>query len=58
MIHRYDAKAVLELVDTDGGLSSLLAGAFEYLHQENKQIIGSLLTEPVKELIKLDSRRT
>lgn len=58
MIHRYDAKAVLELVDNEGGLSPLLAGAFEYLHQENKQILGSLLTESVKELIKLDSRRT
>lgn len=57
MIHRYDAKAVLELVNIEGKLSPLLVGGFEYLHQENKQVIGSLLTEPVKEMIKLNSRR-
>lgn len=58
MIHRYDAKAVLELVDSKGVLSPLLAGAYEYLHQENKRVLRSLLTESAKELIKLDTPRT
>lgn len=57
-IHRYDADAVLELVDRDEGLSPLLTDAFEYLHQENKRILRALLTDSVKELIKLDSGRT
>lgn len=56
-IHRYDTSAVLEVVDRDGGLSPLLADAYEYLHQENKQVMRALLTGPVQKLIKLDSGR-
>ncbi|MDH0619159.1 TIGR04255 family protein [Pseudomonas fulva] len=57
-IHRYDASAVLEIVSQDGDLSPLLVGAYEYMHQENKKVMRTLLTEQAQQIIKLDSGRT
>lgn len=54
--HKYQANAMLDIVDKQGVFSADLDGAFEYLHQENKQIIGELLTEEVKEMISFNSR--
>jgi len=54
--HKYQASAMLEIVDGNGVFSADLDGAFEYLHQENKQIIGELLTKEVKEMISFNSR--
>ncbi|UDU81224.1 TIGR04255 family protein [Pseudomonas sp. HN2-3] len=57
-IHRYDASAVLEIVDQEGDLSPLLAGAYEYMHQVNKTVMRKLLTDQAQKIIKLDSGRT
>ncbi|MBI6884297.1 hypothetical protein [Pseudomonas putida] len=58
-IHKYEArKSLLDLFNEDGGFSSLLFQAYEYLHQENKRIVGNILTAPVKEMIRFEAQRT
>lgn len=56
-VHKYNAQAPISIIDRNGAFSSELGVAFEYLHQENKQIVGALLTAPVKTQIKFDSGR-
>lgn len=56
-VHKYHAANPISVIDQDGAFSKDLDNAFEYLHQENKQIVGALLTEPVKKLINFDSGR-
>lgn len=55
--HKYYAQANLDITEEGRELSSLLKGVFEYLHQENKEIIGSMLSSEVKEAISFSSRR-
>jgi uncharacterized protein (TIGR04255 family) len=56
-VHKYHAASSISIIDQDGSFSKELGIAFEYLHQENKQIVGALLTEPVKKQIAFDSGR-
>lgn len=56
-VHKYHAASPISIIDQDGSFSKELGIAFEYLHQENKQIVGALLTEPVKKQIAFDSGR-
>lgn len=52
--HKYEAAAHLTF---EHGLKGLIGRAYEYLHQENKKIVGSMLTPEVKEMISFDARR-
>lgn len=56
-VHKYNAASPISIIDHDGTFSKELGTGFEYLHQENKQIVGALLTGPVKAQIKFDSGR-
>ncbi|WP_025858920.1 TIGR04255 family protein [Pseudomonas sp. CHM02] len=53
--HKYLAAAHLTIGEE--GLKGLIGDAYEYLHQENKKIVGSMLTSEVKKAISFDARR-
>ncbi|RMU64165.1 hypothetical protein ALP25_03746 [Pseudomonas syringae pv. syringae] len=54
--HKYQAAAHLTIGEE--GLKGLIGDAYEYLHQENKKIVGSMLTDEVKKMISFDARRS
>lgn len=51
--HKYIAHEHIKIAGEDG-FSQTLKDAYEYLHQDNKKIMRSLLTEPVKAMISFD----
>jgi uncharacterized protein (TIGR04255 family) len=54
--HKYQSFAHLKLVEQTGELTQLMSRAYEYLHQENKKVLGSMLTDEVKNLISFYTR--
>ena len=51
--HKYSASQHITIGD-ENGFSTALKDAYEFLHQENKKVMRSLLTEPVKAMISFE----
>lgn len=56
-VHKYQLSAMFSPVESSGALNPKMEAVFQYLHDENKVVVGDLLTNQVKESISFNSTR-
>lgn len=53
--HKYHLFEMFSPVMADGSLNPKMSDVFQYLHDENKVVVGNMLSEQVKEMISFNS---
>lgn len=54
-LHKYILSEMLPLIVNRDKVNPAIKPALQYLHDQSKQVVGDLLTEPVKRLIKFEN---
>lgn len=57
-MHKYQLFDTFVLASSEGDFNPLTDKVFQYLHDENKVVVGDLLTDQVKETISFNSRQS